>query len=68
MTGRRKPVPAALSQARAYWRLAAKAERAGQYAQADSYRKTADRRHAEYLRNKAHQDRLAQMRKTSIKP
>jgi hypothetical protein len=43
MTKTRKKPSARLKSARAYYRLAAKADRAGQFRQAESYRKLADR-------------------------
>jgi hypothetical protein len=43
MTKTRKKPSARLKSARAYYRLAAKADRAGQFRQAKSYRKIADR-------------------------
>jgi hypothetical protein len=43
-----------LSRAYAYWRLAAKAERAGNDRQAESYRGIADRSYQEYQRQKQH--------------
>lgn len=46
-----KRQPALLAQARAYYRLAAKAERAGQYQQADTYRRLADQRVERNRRN-----------------
>jgi hypothetical protein len=47
MSGQR---PLALRQASAYYRLAAKAERAGNYRGAERYRAIADRRVAEHRR------------------
>jgi RecA-family ATPase len=61
-------VPYRLSRARAYWRLAAKADKAGNHAQAKDYRTTGDRIHAEYLREKEAQERAAKMRQTGAKP
>lgn len=49
---------ARLSRARAYWRLAAKADRAGQSARGRQYRAIADRLHAEYLRNREYVARM----------
>jgi hypothetical protein len=43
--------PALLAQARAYYRLAVKAERAGQYRLRDHYRSLADQRVARHRRN-----------------
>jgi RecA-family ATPase len=50
MTTRRR-VPRKLSTARAYWRLAAKAERAGDTRQADRYTALADRSYRAYQRD-----------------
>jgi hypothetical protein len=47
-----KKVPAKLASARAYWRLAAKAEKAGDYRTAAHYRDTGDRRFREYQRGR----------------
>lgn len=52
MSGQRKR-PLALRQASAYYRLARKAERAGNWRQAEQYRRTADRKVDENRRNAA---------------
>ena len=49
MTAKRR-VPHKLSQARAYWRLAAKADRQGNYKQGEFYRQIGDRAYRGYLR------------------
>ncbi len=54
----RKPRPLLLRQASAYFRLAAKAERAGHYTKAEHYRGIAERKVTENQRNVA---RLRQM-------
>ena len=41
-------VPAKLASARAYWRLASKAYRAGQYKMSDHYQRIGDRLHRAY--------------------
>lgn len=46
--------PSKLAQASAYWRLAAKADKAGQPVQADRYRQIADSRYAEYAAQQRH--------------
>lgn len=51
MTAARKKRPALLSQASAYYRLAAKADRAGNHTEAARYRGIADRRVAQHRRN-----------------
>jgi len=53
MTKPKRKINPYLSSARAYWRLAAKAERAGQSQQARIYRSIADRRYSKYLRDRS---------------
>lgn len=62
---RRRPVPLKLRQARAYWRLAGKAERAGQTKVAAHYRLIADRRYRSYDADVANLARIAQSRRTA---
>jgi hypothetical protein len=57
-----KRVPAKLASARAYWRLAAKADRAGNYALGRQYRATGDRRYREYQRDQEAMARMKAMR------
>lgn len=59
MTKTRKKPSARLKSARAYYRLAAKADRAGQSRQAEGYRKVADRKVAEDRRER---ERLAHLK------
>jgi len=47
----KRKVPAKLATARAYWRLAAKAERAGNYRERDHWRSTGDRFYRMYQRD-----------------
>ena len=53
-----RKVPAKLSTARAYWRVAAKFEKAGDYRQAEHYRSVGDRFHRAYLRDKEYIQRV----------
>lgn len=45
-----------LAQARAYWMLARKADKAGNFREGDRYRKVAESKYREYLRQKAFTD------------
>lgn len=56
--------PRRLASARAYYRLAAKAQRAGQHRSAEFYRRQADRLVEEERRNRDYLARLAAERKT----
>jgi hypothetical protein len=47
-----RKVPAKLATARAYWRVAARFAKAGDYRQAEHYRSVGDRFHRGYLRDK----------------
>jgi hypothetical protein len=58
----KKRVPAKLASARAYWRLAAKAERAGDYRTAGHYRSIGDRRFKEYQRDREAMARIKEQR------
>ena len=58
MTGRRKKLPARLASARAYYRLAAKAERASQFTLAGQYRDRADRLVREHRRDRDYRQRI----------
>lgn len=57
-----------LSSASAYYRLAAKARRAGNYQQAKHYEGVADRKMAEYRRNQEAAERRRALAATSIRP
>lgn len=51
-----------LAQARAYWRLAAKADRAGSHRQAEHYRSVAESKYREYQRSMEFSKRLQAQR------
>jgi hypothetical protein len=58
---KRKVAPK-LASARAYWRLAAKARRHGQWADAQRYQDIGDRKHAQYLRDQQFLSRLKEQK------
>jgi hypothetical protein len=62
---RRRPVHPKLAQARAYWRLAARAEKAGQLKAATHYRQIGDRRYATYQADLNHLDCWREQRQTA---
>lgn len=53
-----RKTPAQLARARAYWRLAAKAERAGSHSMAEHYRRMAERAYAGYRRQADYLQRI----------
>jgi hypothetical protein len=59
MTSKQQPI--ALRSARSYWRLAAKARRAGNYKQGDHWQGVGDRRYQEYLRQQEAADARRQL-------
>lgn len=65
---KRRRVHPHLASARAYWRLSAKADRAGQYAQAAQYTRMGDSRFAAYKRATAPRPAPAQLRPASDLP
>jgi hypothetical protein len=67
MTTRRK-MPALLASARAYYRLAAKAEKAGNYREAGRYRGLADRKVREHRRGVEYRRRTFRTDQRSTRP
>lgn len=55
---RRKRQPHKLAVAHSYWRLAVKAEHAGQWRNAEHYTRLADRAFREYRREQEYQERI----------
>ena len=55
-----RKVPTQLASARAYWRLAVKFERAGNYKQGEHYRNVGDRFYRRYQRDKEYHEQTRQ--------
>jgi hypothetical protein len=63
-----RKVPTKLASARAYWRLSAKFERAGQFKQALHYHDVGDRFYRMYLRDEEHKAKVARIETREFGP